>query len=325
MNHLSRIEQRGPYRKRCILYVRFLHITAVIEVVTLLMKHCDLAYSRTSCAVLNYTFTASEDLQFFWYVLVWEIQVRVLTVALQGGQSGRWKRFLLNLARAMVIIPLVILGTNMAIWESAWDSETADTPECVFNLWYLWVLNMNIALNFFVHGVFLLLFLVLTRQAYRTVMWLMADLDSIPKGNGIAAKDLEATAFTCEKRAKSSAIRNVLITFTAMLCVSFRNGIIPMLYRKYGDQEAEKFIYIGRIATVLSVLATNLVVYLVFADWATYLCYCCCHRTGLQRSVIRKITNSSKRKFYRREDPEKGVEFYASPALIYNERKPLVS
>jgi len=249
----------------------------------------------------------------------------VLTVALQGGQTGRWKRALLNPARLMVITPLIILGTNMTSWESAWDPETIDTSECVFNLWYLWVLNMTIALNFLVHGVFLLLFLVLTRQAYRTVMWLMADLDSISEANSSAANELEAVAVSCEKKAKSSAIRNVLIAFTATLCVSFTHGIIPMLYRKYANEEAEKYIYIGRLATVLSVLATNIVVYLVFADWSTYLCFCCCHDTGLARSVIRELKNSSKRKVHRRKGSDKVVEFYASPALIYNERKPLVS
>merc|ERR1719204_2050473 len=111
------------------------------------MKHCDLANSWTSCAILNYTFQASEDLQLFWYVLVWEIQVRVLTVALQGGQTVGWKRGLLNLSRFMIIVPLVILGTNMATWQSTWDPDGVDTPECVFDLYNLWVLNMGMSLN----------------------------------------------------------------------------------------------------------------------------------------------------------------------------------
>lgn len=184
---------------------------------------------------------------------------------------------------------------------------------------------MTIALNFLVHTVFLIIFLVLTRQAKRTVMWLIADLDSIPKGNSLKANELKNAAFSCEKKAKSSANRNVLIAFTATLCVSFTNGIIPMLYRKYADQEAEKYIYLGRCVIVLSVLATNIVIYLVFADWSTYLCFCCHYHTALQRSVMREITNSSKRKVHKREGSDEVIEFYASPALIYNERKPLFS
>merc|ERR1719204_404410 len=148
------------------------------------------------------------------------------------------------------------------------------------------------SLKFIVHGVFLLLFLVLTRQAYRTVMWFIADLDDIPRDEYAAVNKLEAAAYSCGKKAKSSAIRNVLIALTATLCVSYTNGIIPMLYRKYGDPEAEKYIYIGRTALVLSVLAINVVVYFVFDDWWTYLCFCFFKGTGLKLSVIREIKNS---------------------------------
>jgi len=308
-------------RYKCCLYLRLLHITSLIEIFAYLFNTYGAATSATECAIFNYSIIIAGQIQLLWGVLVWEIQVRTMTKALQGPRLTVWSRiFWIGLTEFMILLPIFGLVLILATWKSYWDPSSE--PICYYgiNKSRIWVMDTRIALNIIVHGVFFFQFLIQTRQASKMVNHLVADLKHI-KSNSSENEVLSRLTFdatSCKEKAKSASWRNFLIGANAALWAVLSYGVIPNIevYMTPFD------VYLDRVAMVLGVLTVNCSFYLIFSEWKQYIClFYHRHRqpelgAWSSESLLLTETKSGEH-FLKRIGEDLEVEYFASPAVIY--------
>jgi len=316
-------KNRSGNRYKCLIFLRFLHITSLIEIVTYLLNTYGAATSATVCGFLNYSITVSKELQLFWVVLAWEIQVRTMTLALQGHRLGILSRiFWVGLPKFMIIIPIFGLVLTLCTWTSNWDLSIE--PNCTFALSEskAWVLNTRIALSFIVHGVFFLQFGIQTRQASKMANYLVADLKDISTTEqDRVVERLKSDATACKLKAKSASKRNLIIGANAMLWTGLCYGVIPHMQQLWTSFDT----YLDRVALVFGGLTVNCSFYLIFSQWKLYLCLFCkrYRRPTLgdeSSESLLMVRRPSGDHFLKRMGEDEEVEYFASPAVIYEAR-----
>jgi len=320
------IESKNGFgnKKKCLIYLRLLHISSLIETLSYLLNTYDAASSVTGCAFLNYTILVSGEIQLLWMVLAWEIQVRTMSLALQGPQLGILARiFWRGLTEFMIIIPIFGIVINLCTWTSNWDSTLK--PKCAMTIPIskIWVLNTRIALSIFVHGFFFFQFLIQTRQASKMINYLVTDLKDIhTTSQNRAIEKLKSDASDCKEKAKSASRRNLIIGANAMFWAVLSNGVITNIEKNMSSFDT----YLDRFSVVLGVLTVNCSFYLIFSEWKSYICFFCRHRrprfgeTDSYDSLLLGERNSGEH-FLKRIGDDQEVEYFASPALIYSDKR----
>lgn len=324
MNRQLRIESKnelGNNRHKCLIWLRLLHISSLIETLSCLLNTYGAASSVTGCAIINYTILVSGEIQLLWMVFAWEIQVRTMTLALQGPRLGILARiFWIGLTEFMIIMPIVGLVINLCTWSSRWDPTLEPKCAIVIPISKIWVLNTRIALSMLVHGVFFFQFLIQTRQASKMVNYLVADLKDIQTTSPNRAIDrLKSDATDCKQKAKSASKRNLIIGANAMFWAVLANGVITNIEKNMSTFAT----YMDRVSVVLGILTVNCSFYLIFSEWKSYICFFCCNRepklgkADSYESLLPEERHSGVH-FLKRVGDDEEVDYFASPALIYS-------
>jgi len=313
----------GNNRYKCILYLRLLHITSLIETLAYLLNSYGAPTSATGCAVCNYSIIIARQLQLLWTVLAWEVQLRTMTLALRGPRLAEWSGiFWIGLAQFMILLPIFGLVLTLSTWKSYW--RLSSEPKCVYgsldpSLNY--VEDTRVALDVILNGVFFFQFLIQTRQASKIVNWLVADLKHISwTGENDMLERLTSDATDCKEKAKSASRRNFIIAANSALWAVL-SWVIPNIEVSQTPFD----IYLDRVAMVLRILTVNCSFYLIFSEWKQYICLFCYHHRRPQLGVwssdsLPLTENKRGEHFLKRIGEDEEVEYFASPAVIYKNK-----
>jgi len=323
-----RLGRKGKFRLgnryKCILYLRLLHITSLIETLAYLLNSDGAATSATGCAVFNYSIIIAGQLQLLWAVLVMEIQVRMMTIALQGSRLAVWSGiFWIGLTKFMISLPIFALVLTLTTWKSYWLPSSE--PKCVYGSLrsMMWVGDTRVALDVMVNGVFLFQFLIQTRQASKTVNYLVDDLKYMRSiGENNVLELLTADATDCKEKAKSASRRNFLIAFNSTLWAVLSYGVFPYIEVSQTPYD----IYLDRVVMVVGVLTVNCSFYLIFSEWKQYICLFSYRyrrpQLGAWSSESLPLTETKNGDhFLKRIGEDEEVEYFASPAVIYKSKR----
>jgi len=132
---------------------------------------------------------------------------------------------------------------------------------------------------------------------------------------------LKTDAKDCKEKAKSASRRNLIIAVNAAFWVLLNYLVIPNI----NTVETNFDIYLDRLTTVLASLTINCSFYLIFSEWKLYICIFYHHNqqpkfTEASGSLLLAERTGDKH-FLTRTSADKEVEYFASPALIYKDRK----
>jgi len=308
-------------RYRCLIYLRLLHVSSLIETLLELFNTYGGVTAARGCKFVTILIETAKASQLLWMILAWGMQVRAMAQILHGPGHGIFSHiFWSELTKLVVFLPIVCLLLTLCTLDSKWD-PSADL-KCSFSN-YRWVLYSEATLITTVHMIFLFQFLIQIWQASKIVNDLMAKLTRMSlhdERSSQVINRMRSDATDCKLKAWSASRRNLIIGVNA----TFWNLWIYLLISPRGKVKTND--YLRRIATVLASLTINSSFYLIFSEWKFYICIfyhqCWWPKLGAEasRSLLHVEGLDGKGpQFVKRIATDKEVEYFASPAVIYQE------
>jgi len=308
-------------RYRCLIYLRLLHISALIETPLELFNTYGGVYAPRGCKFVNILIETAKASQLLWMILAWGMQVRAMAQILHGPGHGTFSHiFWSELTKLVCFLPIVCLVLTLCTFSSKWD-PSADL-KCSFSN-YRWVLYSEVTLITTVHMIFLFQFLIQIWQASKMVNDLMAKLTRMSlhdEKSSEVINRMRSDAADCKLKAWSASKRNLIIGVNA----TFWNLWIYLQTSPTGKVKTGE--YLQRIVTVLASLTINSSFYLIFSEWKFYICIfyhqCWWPKLGVAvSSPLLQIEglDGNPPQFVKRTATDNEVEYFASPAFIYQE------
>lgn len=250
--------------KACLCYLRIFHINSVLIIITLLLKHLHVLSSYRSCQIVNQVYMVGNRLGWVLIWLVWQSRHEAMSVVLSKEKSksalGAWL-----VTRFLVISAFITLPFDMSQFKTQYSE---DDRECI--QWTpVWYDHIHMYISVSVCLIFSILFVAQLYLAFRRIRdELTHDLLSLETIT-------DASSITPQK-AKSVAIRNVMVIFFTMLWMFLFYGTFN--YKEPTGGSLEYYIYSTRLVLVLGLLTNNVALYFVFREWYFFLCYPCCSK-----------------------------------------------
>jgi len=252
--HLNTI---GP----CLHYLLLLHVSSIITIFALVLKHTEMLASYNACHLVNTIVFISMLSNRFFIGLVWESRHRAVTDALCRKNSV-FRRASLALTKVLVLGPLVLLaftGSSTTIWEIYTNICISDTAKMVSYIEVFTILGTTL--------IFFFLFLAHVLKTCRLVTIFRADTRHLSQDS---VSQYVRTSVSVQERLAHAAWRNVIVVFSCLFWLGvydfpFNKDIIEL------TSSTITYIYWSRVVIVLDQLTTNTFLYFLFRNWSFFL------------------------------------------------------
>lgn len=273
----------GESTKQCLCYMRFMHITSLLIIVSSLAKHLKALPNHISCQVVNQVMVICRVLYQVSVLLIWQSRHKIMSTVMlhrHWAVASGMKLF----AKLLVLTPLTTLPLLLKADTSRYWSDNS----CI-----LWIpnnlictemyLTLAVCLSFFI------LFVAQVRKGYQ------ANIGELKVSFASALSDSKQVS-RMKQRARTAGLRNVLVTLSFLVWIIIWYSLLNRETFTPNNSKAEQQLYFLRLVIGCEQLTNNVIQYFVFRDWSAFLFHPC-HRSNQrnQRSVVVGNGNCSHR------------------------------
>jgi len=252
--HLNTV---GP----CLHYLLCLHVSSIITIFALFVKHTELLSSWKACHWVNTIVFISMMLSRFFIGLVWESRHRAVTDALCRKNSV-FGRASLAVTKLLVLGPLVLLaftGSSTTIWERYTNRCIRDTAKTVSYIEVFTILGTTL--------IFFFLFLAQVLKTCRLITIFRADSRELSQDS---VSQYVRTSVSVQERLTHAAWRNVIVVFSSLFWLVVYDFPLNRDITELTSSTIT-YIYWSRVVIVLDQLTTNTFLYFLFRNWSFFL------------------------------------------------------